>query len=139
MLCNWDFHVLLQAHWIRGKLFLNEQQEEGHPSLQHSQYAYPVSILQGQYSDTVQGYAPKELKHLPVNTVIASLPPPSLCVVQASADHSAARNVESSGKEQCSGDIIIEGTDLTEQLADSANIGTLVSLSASCIVLVNTN
>lgn len=124
---NHDSHLLQQAHWIRGKLFLSDQ-EEGHKSVLYSGHVYPASILPGQYSDTVQGYVPKELKHLPVNTVVASLPPPSLCVVRASTNHSSIANVNSSGKQHCSGENIIEEIDLAEQLADSPNISALVSL-----------
>lgn len=127
-LCGQGLQLLLQAHWIRSKHFLSKQQEREHKSVQHSGHVYPASILPGQYSDSINRYSPKELDHLPVNTVITPLPPLSLRVEGPGTIHSKAANVCSSGEQQCSGENIIEGMELAEQLTANTAISVLVCM-----------
>lgn len=127
-LCGQCLLLLLQAHWIRSKHFLSKQQEVEHKSVQHSGHVYPASILPGQYSDTIHRFLPKELDRLPVNTVIMPLPTLNLCMEEPSTIHSTAANVNSSGVEQCSGENIIEETELAEQLTANTAISALVRM-----------
>ena len=120
------FQLLLQAHWIRSKVFLSEQHEKGCRSRQHSGEIYPASILPGQYSDAVHSYFPKELNCLPINTVVTPLPSLSLCMEGPDTICGTTTNVNSSVERQCSSENIIEGMDLAEQLTVNTTVTALV-------------